>query len=128
MTKIFTNNDDDTYLLYPIFEDMESNGTLIQSVIENSGALKWGKMIGHIENQADLMDIIESVEEHIKQSTTAVFRYKGTVASEDYLPSEDNTVGDCYNVTDSGANYAWNGTSWDKLSEAIPYLIGWNTL
>jgi len=34
-------------------------------------------------------------------------------------------VGDMYNVKENGANYAWNGIEWDKLSETIdltPFL------
>lgn len=45
--------------------------------------------------------------------------YKGTKASASALPTTGNAVGDLWNVTDTGANYAWNGTAWDKLSENI---------
>lgn len=50
---------------------------------------------------------------------TGAFHYKGTVASESALPQEGNEQGDVYNVEDTGANYAWNGSSWDKLSETV---------
>ena len=50
---------------------------------------------------------------------SAGMHYKGTVASYSNLPSSDNQTGDLYNVTDTGANYAWSGTDWDKLSENI---------
>ena len=50
---------------------------------------------------------------------SAGMHYKGTVASYNNLPSSDNQIGDLYNVTDTGANYAWSGTAWDKLSENI---------
>lgn len=49
----------------------------------------------------------------------SAIRYKGTVASETNLPTSNNTIGDLYNVDDTGANYCWNGTSWDKLSETL---------
>ena len=45
--------------------------------------------------------------------------YKGTKASASQLPSSGNETGDLWNVEDTGANYAWNGTAWDKLSENI---------
>lgn len=45
--------------------------------------------------------------------------YKGTKASASALPTTGNKVGDLWNVTDTGANYAWNGSAWDKLSENI---------
>lgn len=44
----------------------------------------------------------------------SVLDYKGTVDTEASLP-EDAALGDVYNVTDTGMNYAWNGTSWDAL-------------
>ena len=50
---------------------------------------------------------------------SAGMHYKGTVASYSDLPTTGNQTGDLYNVTDTGANYAWSGTAWDKLSENI---------
>lgn len=44
----------------------------------------------------------------------SVLDYKGTVDTETNLP-EDAALGDVYNVTDTGMNYAWNGTQWDAL-------------
>lgn len=48
-----------------------------------------------------------------------VFRYKGSVGTYDLLPTKNNEVGDVWNVVDTGANYVWNGTGWDKLSETF---------
>ena len=45
--------------------------------------------------------------------------YKGTKASASALPTTGNQTGDLWNVTDTGANYAWDGTKWDKLSENV---------
>ena len=50
---------------------------------------------------------------------SAGMHYKGTKSSVSQLPSSGNQVGDLWNVDDTGANYAWNGSSWDKLSENI---------
>ena len=44
----------------------------------------------------------------------SVLDYKGAVDTEASLP-EDAALGDVYNATDTGMNYAWNGTSWDAL-------------
>lgn len=57
----------------------------------------------------------------------AGMHYKGTKASASALPTTGNQIGDLWNVTDTGANYAWNGTEWDKLSENID-LSGYQTL
>ena len=45
---------------------------------------------------------------------SSVYDYKGQVASEIDLP-RDAELGDVYNVSDTGMNYAWNGTQWDSL-------------
>ena len=55
-----------------------------------------------------------------------VYRYKGSVSSYDTLPTEGQKNGDVWNVLDTGANYAWTGSYWDKLSETID-LTGYVT-
>ena len=45
-----------------------------------------------------------------------VFTYKGQVATKNNLPKTNNTIGDTYDVEDTGINYAWNGKSWDEIS------------
>lgn len=49
----------------------------------------------------------------------SVFKVKGSVEDFEHLPSTDNEIGDVYNVLDTGANYVWTGTVWDKLSETV---------
>ena len=56
----------------------------------------------------------------------SAFHYKGSVSSVSELPTTDNKIGDVYNVNDTGANYAWTGTEWDKLSETVD-LSGYYT-
>ena len=50
---------------------------------------------------------------------SGAMHFKGTVATVAALPSSGQEVGDMYNVTATGANYAWDGSAWDKLSENI---------
>lgn len=56
-----------------------------------------------------------------------VYHYKGTVSSFFALPSSGNDIGDVWNVDDTGANYAWTGSDWDKLSEDSVDLTGYVT-
>lgn len=49
----------------------------------------------------------------------AVLKYKGTKASYSALPSTGNTTGDVWHVTDTGAEYAWDGSTWQELGTAI---------
>lgn len=43
-------------------------------------------------------------------------RYMGQVQKYSDLP-KDAKPGEVYDVVETGANYAWNGKTWDKMSE-----------
>lgn len=61
----------------------------------------------------------------VDAKVSSVYRFRGAVATYANLPTSGQVVGDVWNVKDTGANYAWAGTEWDKLSETIdltPYL------
>lgn len=45
--------------------------------------------------------------------------YKGQKPTFEELPKEGNQPGDVWDVQSDGANYAWNGTGWDKLSGTV---------
>lgn len=64
----------------------------------------------------------------IDNKVSTIYRYKGSVANSAALPSTGLTVGDTYNLLDSGANVAWTGTEWDNLgtvySEATTSAAG----
>ena len=55
----------------------------------------------------------------LKSDLSSVYKYKGSVATVEDLPTSGNTVGDIYNVEASGMNYAWNGTEWDALGSSL---------
>ena len=85
-----------------------------------------GKLQAQVSTKADSATTIAGygitdayTKTEIDGMVSAGMHYKGTVASYSNLPASGNQIGDLYNVTDSGANYAWNGTDWDKLSENI---------
>lgn len=55
----------------------------------------------------------------------SIYRFKGSVAAEDQLPTQDQVIGDVYNVEDTGMNVAWDGKKWDKLGSVVnltPYV------
>lgn len=58
--------------------------------------------------------ILEAFEE-----LGTVMRYKGSVATYADLPTENNKVGDVYNVIDTGSNYAWDGEGWDEIGSTV---------
>ena len=62
----------------------------------------------------------------VDNKVSSIYKYKGNVSTYANLPSTGQVVGDVYNVESNGANYAWDGTQWDKLGETIdltPYLL-----
>ena len=70
-------------------------------------------------------------KEEVEARLSSVYKFKGSVPTIDHLPLENNVIGDVYNVEDTGANYAWDGDKWDKLSETIdltPYALKSTTL
>ena len=85
------------------------------------------KYIGNVpETISDLVtndeaqdEKISLLEQKINQALAGVFHYKGSVATYSDLPASDNEVGDTYNVLDTGANYAWDGSGWDELGSTI---------
>lgn len=70
--------------------------------------------------------------EEVKTSLSSVYSYKGSVDNYADLPSENQKVGDTYNVVNAngnipaGTNYAWNGESWDALGGSVD-LSGYYT-
>ena len=56
----------------------------------------------------------------IDNKISAVFRYRGSVPTyADLTALTGMTIGDVYNVTETGDNYAWTSTEWDKLAGEI---------
>ena len=54
----------------------------------------------------------------IDQMMNSAMHYKGSVSTYNALPATGNSVGDFYNVTDTGANYAYTGvqgSEWDVM-------------
>lgn len=67
----------------------------------------------------DLVEDVYDIREEIKNKFLGVYRFKGTVPTYMDLPADNNVVGDTYNIGDTGSNYTWDGTAWDKLSETV---------
>lgn len=65
-------------------------------------------------------DAQESAEEaqRIKDSLGNVYVFKGSVATFEDLPT-NASVGDVYDVLDTGKNYAWDGSRWDDIGGTV---------
>jgi hypothetical protein len=71
-----------------------------------------------IQDRTDADTALDTRVTALEQGASTIFHYKGNVETVADLP-ENAEVGDVYNVNETGANYAWNGEEWDKLSETI---------
>ena len=69
--------------------------------------------------QAEFESYDKTIKAYVDSKLTAVYTYKGSVANEQALPAQDQTVGDVYNVEDTGKNVAWDGEQWDNLGATI---------
>lgn len=76
-------------------------------------------------NKANASDVYS--KEEIDGKLTGAFHYLGTKDNYSDLPTENNNVGDVWNILNAdtthavkaGDNVAWNGTSWDVLSGMV---------
>ena len=71
---------------------------------------------------AEVKAIAASAKSTAEQISSSAFEYKGSVDSLEALELiESPRTGDVYNVGGDalGANYVWNGSSWDNLGEMI---------
>ena len=64
---------------------------------------------------------MQESKDYTDSKLTSTYRYKGTVQNYDDLPTENNEIGDTYNVVEpygdypGGTNFAWTGSDWDAL-------------
>lgn len=66
------------------------------------------------------------VKDYVDSKVSSVYKIKGSVADYSSLPTENLTVGDVYNLLDTGDNYVWDGQAWDKLGGTVdltPYEL-----
>ena len=71
----------------------------------------------------------------IDSKLTSVYKYCGSVATYNNLPTSDLTTGDVYNIEqadsthniNAGDNVAWDGTKWEKLAGTIDLTAYWTS-
>lgn len=74
------------------------------------------KFVSVAANQGLSSQEKENARNNLGISITELYKYKGSVATVAALDDiVDKAVGDVYNVTSNGKNYAWTGTEWDDL-------------
>lgn len=83
-----------------------SQGVLSATGGGTADAVDWA----NVQNKPDLA---------LKSDLTSLYRFKGTVANYASLPTTGNEVGDVWNVSATGMNYAWTGEDWDALGQEL---------
>ena len=81
-----------------------SEGVLSATGGGTADAVDWS----NVQNKPDLA---------LKSDLTSLYRYKGSVNNYASLPTTGNEVGDVWNVSATGMNYAWTGEDWDALGQ-----------
>lgn len=83
----------------------------LRFTLTNAGVYDYVGIISDLDNYYTKTEVDSKI--------SSVLKYKGSVANYASLPSTDQEVGDTYNLTDTGHNYAWTGTLWDDLGPAV---------
>ena len=76
-------------------------------------AVEWDNVVGKPIDLLQAGDVYS--KEEIDAKVNAVYKFKGSVERLAALPVEGNTLGDVYNLQDTGMNVAWDGSKWDYL-------------
>ena len=68
--------------------------------------------------EAEFASYDKTIKAYVDDKLTAVYTYKGSVATASELPQE-HEIGDVWNIEDTGANVAWDGNQWDNLGATV---------
>lgn len=113
-------------------EDEKRLNTTIQETTENVTQVKQNvqdldkqvkevdALISGLSNEYIKVTDFENYKKEISQKLGNVYTIKGSVKDYDALTQiNEKENGDVYNLLDTGANYVWTDSGWDKLSETI---------
>lgn len=70
-----------------------------------------------LNSKANSTDVYTKSE--VDNKVSSIYKYKGSVANKESLPTENLTIGDVYNLEDTGMNVAYTGEKWDELGSTI---------
>lgn len=90
----------------------------ITATIDTSMTYATASEVNALSTQLEILQGNVYTKDEVDTKISSVYKYKGTVATYDVLPTSGQIVGDVYNVESNGMNYAWTGTGWDALGGA----------
>lgn len=93
---------------------------ITKSMVE---AVLTGNITSHTHDQYAIASNYYNKSE-IDNKLASALTYKGSVQNYSDLPTTGNKKGDTWNVVEPyGDNYAWNGSSWDKLGGTYDFSV-----
>lgn len=118
---------DTTLASYPTSETVEAEFSSydknikahIESELTGYASLTGAAFSGAVTVQEPTGASNPATKQYVDSAVASVYKYKGSVANQSALPSSNQVVGDVYNVEDTGDNFAWDGTKWDKLAGTV---------
>lgn len=96
------------------WSNVQNKPTKVSDFVNDSGFQTASDVQGAINTATEGL----ATEEYVNSKVSAVYKYKGSVANQEALPQSPE-IGDVYNLEDTGANVAWDGTKWDNLGMTI---------
>lgn len=91
----------------------------IKSELTGYASLTSAAFTGAVTVQEPTAGSNPATKHYVDSAVASVYKYKGSVASQSALPKSGQITGDVYNVEDTGDNFAWDGTKWDKLAGTV---------
>lgn len=85
----------------------------------NNNLTETNKVVSKIDGDYTTTEEFNEFKDEVAKKMATVYVAKGSVSTYDDLPKRNNSIGDVYNVYDTGANYVYTSQGWDKLSETI---------
>lgn len=118
---------DTTLASYPTSETVEAEFSSydknikahIESELTGYASLTGAAFSGVVTVQEPTAASNPATKQYVDSAVASVYKYKGSVANQSALPSSNQVVGDVYNVEDTGDNFAWDGSKWDKLAGTV---------
>lgn len=91
-----------------------------ESANQANGAVeKIEQVIVQVQGDYVKTETFNAFQQEVNSKIASVYHVKGSVANYNSLPMYNRTIGDVWNLLDTGANYVWTESGWDKLSETI---------
>lgn len=104
---------------YATIDALESAVQDMSKHVAKKANLAGADFTGAITVQTPTESNNPATKAYVDSAVASVYKYKGSVANQAALPSSNQVTGDVYNVEDTGDNFAWDGSKWDKLAGTV---------